>query len=183
MIGTSKEEQKKRQAEFQKIRNQFNAYNEKIHELWRREKEDEDTEAGEERDKLLESPEYEALLQELSFGPRYDYLLADLEDPDYLDAFGSHPLNSDNAISQEYNKGIYGARVCFEGKYYGVVECLAYDYGDYYYKLRPDDNPDEPMYFTMCEPYTRYTEGTGEIIEKITKTTKYYTNKTYAANK
>lgn len=151
MIGTSKEEQKKRQIEFQKIWNQFNAYNEKIHELWRREKEEEDTEAGEERDRLQESPEYEALFQELSFGPTYDYLLADIQNPDYHDALGNHPL--DTILREEYEKGIYGRRVEFKGLGSGVVECLAYDYGDYYYKFHPDNDPEKTIYISLIEKY------------------------------
>lgn len=152
MIGISKEEQKKRQVEFQKIWNQFNAYNEEIHELWKREKEEEDTEAGEERDRLLESPEYEALLQELSFGPTYDYLLADIQNPDYHDAFGNHPLDID-IIREEYEKGIYGRHVEFKGFGSGVVECLAYDYGDYYYKFHPDNDPEKTIYISLIEKY------------------------------
>ena len=151
MIGTSKEEQKKRQTEFQKIWNQFNAYNEKIHDLWILEKEDEDTEAGEERDRILESPEYENLSRELSLGPTYDYLLADIENPEYIDAFGEHPLNH-TPIKEEYQGGIYGKEVIFEGYGKGVVECLAYDYGDFYYKFIPE-NQTEPVYITMVAKY------------------------------
>ena len=152
MIGTSKEEQKKRQTEFKKVWDQFNLLNEKVHDLWILEKEDEDEEAAEEMDRILESPEYENLSRELSLGPTYDYLLADIQNPDYRDAFGHHPLDTD-ILREEYEKGIYGRQVEFKGLGSGVVECLAYDYGDYYYKFHPDYDPEKTVYISLIDKY------------------------------
>ena len=135
MTGTSKTEQKKRQQEFKDIGNRFKTLVDKA-------KEDES---------ILESQEYQEVSSILSFGPLYDYLLADIENPDYTDAFGEHPLNY-NPIREEYNSGIYGKEVSFEGYGKGVVECLAYDYGDFYYKFIPEGKTD-PVYITMVAKY------------------------------
>lgn len=152
MIGTSIEEQRKRQIEFKKVWCQFNLLNKKVHDLWVLEKEEEDTEAAKEMDRILESPEYENLSRELSLGPTYDYLLADIQNPDYHDAFGNHPLDTD-ILREEYEKGIYGRRVEFKGLGSGVVECLAYNYGDYYYKFHPDNDPEKTIYISLIEKY------------------------------
>lgn len=152
MIGTSKEEQKKRQTEFKRVWDQFNLLNKKVHDLWVLEKEEEDEEAPEEMDRILESPEYENLYGELSLGPTYDYLLADIQNPDYRDAFGYHPLDTD-ILREEYEKGIYGRHVEFKRFGSGVVECLAYDYCDYYYKFHPDCNPEKTIYISLIEKY------------------------------
>ena len=95
--------------------------------------------------------EYQEVTKVLSFGPLYDYLLADIENPEYIDAFGEHPLNH-TPIKEEYQGGIYGKEVIFEGYGKGVVECLAYDYGDFYYKFIPE-NQTEPVYITMVAKY------------------------------
>lgn len=104
-----------------------------------------------EDDSILESQEYQEVIKVLSFGPLYDYLLADIENPEYIDAFGEHPLNH-TPIKEEYQGGIYGKEVIFEGYGKGVVECLAYDYGDFYYKFIPE-NQTEPVYITMVAKY------------------------------
>lgn len=104
-----------------------------------------------EDDSILESQEYQEVTKLLSFGPLYDYLLADIENPEYIDAFGEHPLNH-TPIKEEYQEGIYGKEVIFEGYGKGVVECLAYDYGDFYYKFIPEGKT-EPVYITMVAKY------------------------------
>lgn len=149
---TSEKEQKRRQEEFKKIWDQFNLYNEKIHELLILVREDEDEEANKEINNILESSEYEKLSEELSLGPKYDYLLADFENPDYRDAFGNHPLTVD-ILKEEYYKGIYGKHIKFKDYDSGVVECLAYDYGDYYYKFHPDSDIEKTIYIKLSEKY------------------------------
>lgn len=135
MTGTSITEQKRRRQEFKNVVDQFEK-------LMNEAKEDES---------ILESQEYQEVNNILSFGPLYDYLLADIENPDYIDAFGEHPLNH-KPIEEEYNLGIYGKEVIFEGYGKGVVECLAYDYGDFYYKFIPEGKTD-PVYITMVAKY------------------------------
>lgn len=137
MTGTSITEQKRRQDEFQDIVNRFKTLVDKL-------KETKD-------ESILESQEYQEVNNTLSFGPLYDYLLADIENPDYLDAFGEHPLNY-KPVREEYNSGIYGKEVIFEGYGKGVVECLAYDYGDFYYKFIPEGKTN-PVYITMVAKY------------------------------
>lgn len=135
MTGTSIIEQKRRQQEFKEVVDKFEK-------LISKAKEDES---------ILESQEYQEVNQTLSFGPLYDYFLADIENPDYIDAFGEHPLNH-KPIKEEYNLGIYGKEIIFEGYGKGVVECLAYDYGDFYYKFIPEGKTD-PVYITMVAKY------------------------------
>lgn len=135
MTGTSVAEQKKRQQEFKKVVDRFETL----------------IKEAKENDSILESQEYQEVSGILSLGPLYDYLLADIENPDYTDAFGEHPLNH-KPIREEYNSGIYGKEVIFEGYGRGVVECLAYDYGDFYYKFIPEGKTD-PVYITMVEKY------------------------------
>lgn len=135
MTGTSITEQKRRRQEFKNVVDQFEK-------LMNEAKEDED---------VLDSQEYQEVNNTLSFGPLYDYLLADIENPDYIDAFGEHPL-SYKPIKEEYNLGIYGKEVIFEGYGKGVVECLAYDYGDFYYKFIPEGKTN-PVYITMVAKY------------------------------
>ena len=137
MTGTSITEQKRRQKEFQDIVSRFKTLVDKM-------KKTED-------DSILESQEYQEVTKVLSFGPLYDYLLADIENPEYIDAFGEHPLNH-TPIKEEYQGGIYGKEVIFEGYGKGVVECLAYDYGDFYYKFIPEGKT-EPVYITMVAKY------------------------------
>lgn len=135
MTGTSVAEQKKRQQEFKKVVDRFETL----------------IKEAKENDSILESQEYQEVSGILSLGPLYDYLLADIENPDYTDAFGEHPLNH-KPIREEYSSGIYGKVVIFEGYGKGVVECLAYDYGDFYYKFIPEGKTD-PVYITMVEKY------------------------------
>lgn len=135
MIGTSVTEQKKRQQEFKNVVDRFEK-------LIARAKSD---------DSILESQEYQEVNNTLSFGPLYDYLLADIESPEYTDAFGEHPLNH-KPVREEYSSGIYGKEVIFEGYGKGVVECLAYDYSDFYYKFIPEGKTD-PVYITMVAKY------------------------------
>lgn len=135
MTGTSVAEQKKRQQEFKNVVDRFETL----------------IKEAKENDSILESQEYQEVSGILSLGPLYDYLLADIENPDYTDAFGEHPLNH-KPVREEYNFGIYGKEVIFEGYGKGVVECLAYDYGDFYYKFIPEGKTD-PVYITMVEKY------------------------------
>lgn len=135
MTGTSVAEQKKRQQEFKNVVDRFETL----------------IKEAKENDSILESQEYQEVSGILSLGPLYDYLLADIENPDYTDAFGEHPLNH-KPVREEYNFGIYGKEVIFEGYGRGVVECLAYDYGDFYYKFIPEGKTD-PVYITMVEKY------------------------------
>ena len=58
-----------------------------------------------EDDSILESQEYQEVTKVLSFGPLYDYLLADIENPEYIDAFGEHPLNH-TPIKEEDRKSV-----------------------------------------------------------------------------
>ena len=127
---TTKEEQTRRQKEYQDI---IKKYKELI--FW----------------KNTNSPEFHQLNHTLSFGPTYDYLLADIEDPEYRDAFENHPLDYES-IYNEYVSGVYGKRVSFRGYGKGVIECLAYDYGDFYYKFIPVGK-EKPVYITLQNKY------------------------------
>jgi hypothetical protein len=127
---TSKEEQIRRQEEYQKV---VKRYEELI--FW----------------KNTNSPEFRRLNCMLYFGPTYDYLLADIEDPEYRDAFENHPLDYE-PIYNEYVSRVYGKRVSFQGYGKGVIECLAYDYGDFYYKFIPEGK-EKPVYIPLINKY------------------------------
>lgn len=99
MLGTTLQEQEKRRKEYNHFKRRF----------------DQLITLAKEDDSILGSQEYDDLCNILSFGPTYDYLLADIRNPDYFDAFGNHPL-SYKPIREEYNLGIYGKKVCFEGR-------------------------------------------------------------------
>lgn len=126
----------------EKRRKEYNHYIKRFNQLMTLAKED---------SSIFESQEYSDLSAILSLGPTYDYLLADIKNPDYFDAFGNHPL-SYKLIKEEYDSGIYGKKVIFEGYGKGVVECLAYDYGDFYYKFIPEGKTN-PVYITMVSKY------------------------------
>ena len=51
-----------------------------------------------EDDSILESQEYQEVTKVLSFGPLYDYLLADIENPEYIE----HPGHIESIESTEH---------------------------------------------------------------------------------
>ena len=90
--------------------------------------------------------------------PIYDIPKEDIEDPEYYLANGLHPLfDGNNILKKCYDEGCYGKRVIFESYGEGTIECISYDYSDYYYKFLPDDNEGSIVYLPLS---LRYKDAT-----------------------
>ena len=143
-MKTTKEEQEKRIQEFNKDLKIYLGFHERI----------KNSGNIDEREKILDSPEYREINKKFSLGPTYIIWKEDYEDPDYRLAFGKHPSECD-LLRKCYEEGYYGAKV--ELYLWGrpeVKRCvaLAYDYGDYYYVIEELDKPGEYLYETMVSP-------------------------------
>lgn len=136
-MKTPKEELTRRREEFKKIYSKYLEFVIKINDLRKKEISDGKS-TCKEIDRIYASQEYRELEDFLSSGPIYDIPEEDLRDPEYINVFGCHPLDNPD-ISDLWAYGVYGKSIeTPEGP--GIIECLAYNYGGLFYKVRLSEN-------------------------------------------
>lgn len=149
-MKTSKSEQKRRKKLYENQQKTYEKQTDLLHDLLMKSIYEDDDESDKKFNELCSSKEFQDL-EDSIMNTRYDLYEEDIENEEYINVWGNHPL-IDPEFKELYKDGTLYETDLYDddSNYLGKIVCLAYDYnGDYYYKVKKYDE-EEFNYIPVC---------------------------------